>query len=1204
MFLLGVLFGLALGPVAAYLYLVVAALRARAGLVAMPRALQRATPSGDAGDQDAVTKGLLLVRQGMLAPWRPRVCSVSGHQYLVVRQSDSETVETLLNLLQADVSVSLAPVADSDRVALVVTRNKVPIVHIAAETEAQLTAWMVNLPATAKTRVSAATGWRRKKDREKGAGQSSFALGSVYIILDSIEDLNLPYFTAFLKLGDYRAQTAPVPGDTIDERVVFGPLQLTQPLVVEALAHPTKHAPPGRLMGRAQVDLRSLLFQRPPEGVTIDWRGQHVVAFSCPIGKHGTMRMQVAYSEASGGAGASATKGQTHVEIVRAHSLRAMDVGGTSDPYCVVWTSADTKDRRRTDIVYRSLNPTWHEHLLLPELDETGTLTIEVYDHDKFSKDDFIGRVVIPGREIPPEGLVEAEFSLSDGGGTLVVSVDAVADTDPTAVEQSDDLDTKPGAGENEDLGLLRLLMQRVEVRDRRWGPRVFKSAFIASRAVDVAAGPDQRRTRKEAVAQLQRLCCAGLIRHVNSDQMCKFRDGYFFYRFVLSTAATAATDRGEVGEVEEGLAVDVEDPKDIFWIGDHLLKHLALGDRVFHGRAYHDVFVGSEAIDIVMLTRRVPTRKDAVHVGQLVNKAHSYFEHVARQHKIEDKYLFYTLTPQGIARRKELLEHGEGKVTGSANDFQYALATADIVKVTALIKKIKGAVRHASSGQERTMWRQRLALAKKRLDDIKARKEQLLKAMQSEKTLDLQSSEACTWSNVLFARVFSDVVRSPNFGGFLRTKMQTEFNAQDRPAMVGPIVVENVDTGKSIPLLDRAEVFTTSSEGEKEILFDVVYSDTPSILISTELQLGRISTPIRAEVKIKLFKGRLRVHLPPMLEIAPVYTMAFTDDPEWEFSLDVQFGPDRLRLMSIAPLLNFITTKVKAAFHKELVFPNEKVFALPKFEFRDDADGGGAAGGAAENQMSPSDIVEISAICESMGQEITAATAAASSSSPATPTDTESEASAATAHAGASAPTQAPVQVPLLVLPGAPARTRPRTVSDSSAMVSAMRLSRSQSLAPRQPNAGLRNRASTAVTEGGSEAGSNLSDVEEDDGFEIVSAVGSIGGTKDGYLMKKSSRGPFPVWKKRWFAVVGSSLYQSRSRSKSQSTRIRHKIIPLHGMQFAVTATAHKKDAVGFVLYNRAAPSQSVYLSAESRGEMETWRDALGLEVLGRMPA
>uniref|UniRef100_A0A5F4WKK9 Synaptotagmin-7 n=1 Tax=Callithrix jacchus TaxID=9483 RepID=A0A5F4WKK9_CALJA len=87
------------------------------------------------------------------------------------------------------------------------------------------------------------------------------------------------------------------------------------------------------------------------------------------------------------------------VNIIKARNLKAMDIGGTSDPYVKVWLMYKDKrvEKKKTVTMKRNLNPIFNESFAFDipteKLRET-TIIITVMDKDKLSRNDVIGKVV------------------------------------------------------------------------------------------------------------------------------------------------------------------------------------------------------------------------------------------------------------------------------------------------------------------------------------------------------------------------------------------------------------------------------------------------------------------------------------------------------------------------------------------------------------------------------------------------------------------------------------------------------------------------------------------------------------------------------------------------------------------------------------------------------------------------------------------
>eukprot|EP01113_Clastostelium_recurvatum_P017422 TRINITY_DN2044_c0_g1_i1.p1 TRINITY_DN2044_c0_g1~~TRINITY_DN2044_c0_g1_i1.p1 ORF type:complete len:496 (+),score=141.35 TRINITY_DN2044_c0_g1_i1:84-1490(+) len=83
------------------------------------------------------------------------------------------------------------------------------------------------------------------------------------------------------------------------------------------------------------------------------------------------------------------------IQLISARNLAPMDKSGTSDPYCRV-TASFNKQSFKTRTIDKTLNPHWGEtfsFFVPPGAD--GHIIIKVWDKDRWTKDDFLGDVVI-----------------------------------------------------------------------------------------------------------------------------------------------------------------------------------------------------------------------------------------------------------------------------------------------------------------------------------------------------------------------------------------------------------------------------------------------------------------------------------------------------------------------------------------------------------------------------------------------------------------------------------------------------------------------------------------------------------------------------------------------------------------------------------------------------------------------------------------
>jgi len=85
------------------------------------------------------------------------------------------------------------------------------------------------------------------------------------------------------------------------------------------------------------------------------------------------------------------------IRITEARHIAPMDKGGTSDPYCRLKCSFN-KQRFKTKVIDKTLTPKWDESfkfiLFTPGVPE-GTVTLKMWDKDRWTTDDFLGEVTL-----------------------------------------------------------------------------------------------------------------------------------------------------------------------------------------------------------------------------------------------------------------------------------------------------------------------------------------------------------------------------------------------------------------------------------------------------------------------------------------------------------------------------------------------------------------------------------------------------------------------------------------------------------------------------------------------------------------------------------------------------------------------------------------------------------------------------------------
>ncbi|XP_053305370.1 synaptotagmin-8 [Spea bombifrons] len=107
------------------------------------------------------------------------------------------------------------------------------------------------------------------------------------------------------------------------------------------------------------------------------------------------------------------------VAVKQAAALKAMDSGGTSDPYVIVYLTNDTRKKNETKVHRKTLHPVFNEtfifKVLQSEVPETAVV-MQVFDFNRFSKHDVIGELRLALGEMELQHVIEEWRDLTPAG--------------------------------------------------------------------------------------------------------------------------------------------------------------------------------------------------------------------------------------------------------------------------------------------------------------------------------------------------------------------------------------------------------------------------------------------------------------------------------------------------------------------------------------------------------------------------------------------------------------------------------------------------------------------------------------------------------------------------------------------------------------------------------------------------------------------
>ncbi|KAM3608662.1 uncharacterized protein V6R79_002543 [Siganus canaliculatus] len=112
-----------------------------------------------------------------------------------------------------------------------------------------------------------------------------------------------------------------------------------------------------------------------------------------------------------------AAQSELKVGIKQADGLKAMDLGGSSDPYVKVYILPDKTRTCETKVFRNTLNPVFNEHFNFPIAKSTllkSTVVMQVFDFNRFSKHNIIGELRLQLSKVDWNHVMEEWLDLAE----------------------------------------------------------------------------------------------------------------------------------------------------------------------------------------------------------------------------------------------------------------------------------------------------------------------------------------------------------------------------------------------------------------------------------------------------------------------------------------------------------------------------------------------------------------------------------------------------------------------------------------------------------------------------------------------------------------------------------------------------------------------------------------------------------------------
>ncbi|QLL31319.1 hypothetical protein HG536_0B01820 [Torulaspora globosa] len=178
-------------------------------------------------------------------------------------------------------------------------------------------------------------------------------------------------------------------------------------------------------------------------------------------------------------------------------------------------------------------------------------------------------------------------------------------------------------------------------------------------------------------------------------------------------------------------------------------------------------------------------------------------------------------------------------------------------------------------------------------------------------------------WINALIGRLFLAVQESDRLKDYLYTRLYQKLAKINKPDFLSDFVVEEVDVGRSAPLITAPKLLDLTPEGLTKISMNFMYKGDLSVIVSTKatISLGsrfkQREVPIQLSIKLKELSGPLLILLKPPPSTRFWYT--FQTEPILSLEIEPIVSSSKL---SYTMITNAIKGKFAEAIRESLVQP------------------------------------------------------------------------------------------------------------------------------------------------------------------------------------------------------------------------------------------------------------------------------------------
>ncbi|KAI8817968.1 uncharacterized protein EV422DRAFT_200473 [Fimicolochytrium jonesii] len=194
---------------------------------------------------------------------------------------------------------------------------------------------------------------------------------------------------------------------------------------------------------------------------------------------------------------------------------------------------------------------------------------------------------------------------------------------------------------------------------------------------------------------------------------------------------------------------------------------------------------------------------------------------------------------------------------------------------------------------------------------------------------------ESCDWLNVLIAQTITKYRNDSGFNNRIVHVLDEVLNGHTKPGFLGPIHITDFSLGDDFPLMKGASVRYAEETGNLQTSVVFQFDDQVTLGIETQVLVNWpkpciAALPVALSLSVVKFSGTVAVEFVTHPDTPETYlSISILDDFILDFEVRSLLG-HRTKVKDLPKLASLITSKLRAVFEEEIVWPSFKRCRIP----------------------------------------------------------------------------------------------------------------------------------------------------------------------------------------------------------------------------------------------------------------------------------